>query len=81
VTQWASSLRRRYAGDLIDGYLVQTGIVRREAAIAMTRETSRLAAWNNIFFKCLTLEMWARGMSTAARNAGVHHHPRPLQLT
>jgi len=81
VTQWANSLRKRYANDLIDGYLVQTGVIRREAAQAMTQQTSRLAAWNNVFFKCLTLEMWSRGMSAAARNAAVPHHATSLQLT
>jgi asparagine synthase (glutamine-hydrolysing) len=80
VTQWTTSLRNLYAADLRDGYLVQSGVITPEAAREMTRDTSRLSAWNQAFFKCLTLEMWSRGMMSAAQTARAVARP-VLQLT
>lgn len=69
VTQWTESLRSRYGADLRNGYLVSHGILSPQAAAAMTESASRLTPWNDLFFKALTLEMWARGISGIAEQA------------
>jgi asparagine synthase (glutamine-hydrolysing) len=69
VTLWTSSLRDRYGADLRDGYLVANGILSSKAAVQLTEQNSRITAWNDLFFKALTLEMWARAMAAIADQA------------
>ncbi|MBY0307791.1 MAG: asparagine synthase C-terminal domain-containing protein, partial [Phycisphaerales bacterium] len=69
VTLWTETLRDRYGADLRNGYLVATGVLSQEAAENLTNSTSRLTAWNDLFFKALTLEMWARSMASIATPA------------
>lgn len=69
VTLWTESLRSRYGADLRDGYLVSSGVLTPEAARRLTESSSRLTAWNDLFFKALTLEMWARAMAGIATQA------------
>lgn len=66
VTLWTESLRDRYGTDLRDGYLVSTGVLSPQAARQLAESSSRLTAWNDLFFKALTLEMWARSASSIA---------------
>ncbi|MFT3683439.1 MAG: asparagine synthase (glutamine-hydrolyzing) [Phycisphaerales bacterium] len=69
VTLWTQTLRDRYGDDLRNGYLVSNGIISPEAAEDLTDSTSRLTAWNDLFFKVLTLELWARSMAMIASGA------------
>lgn len=62
VTDWTNALRVRYRSMLETGYLVSSGVLTPEAAMAMSRDTSRLSAWNDLFVKALTLESWSQGM-------------------
>jgi asparagine synthase (glutamine-hydrolysing) len=66
VTLWTQALRDRYGDDLRNGYLVSTGVISPEAAEELTDSASRLTAWNDLFFKALVLEMWARSMAMIA---------------
>ncbi len=69
VTLWTQSLRDRYGADLRNGYLVSTGVLSPRAAAQLTEPASRITAWNDLFFKALTLEMWARAMAGIASQA------------
>lgn len=69
VTLWTESLRSRYGADLREGYLVSSGVLTPEAARRLTESSSRITAWNDLFFKALTLEMWARTMAGIAKQA------------
>ncbi|MDP1662661.1 MAG: asparagine synthase (glutamine-hydrolyzing) [Phycisphaerales bacterium] len=69
VTLWTQSLRDLYGADLRNGYLVENGVLSHQAAARLTEPTSRLTAWNDLFFKALTLEMWARSMDEIATQA------------
>lgn len=66
VTLWTQSLRDRFGADLREGYLVSHGVLSHEAARNLTDTSSRLTAWNDLFFKALTLEMWARSAAMIA---------------
>lgn len=70
VTLWTQTLRDRYGAELRSGYLVSAGVLSPQAVESLTDTTSRLTAWNDLFFKALTLEMWARSMAMIASSGG-----------
>jgi len=80
VTLWTESLRDRYGADLRDGYLVSTGVLSPEAARRLTESASRLTAWNDLFFKTLTLEMWARSAASIASQSTAKQHVQAAQV-
>jgi asparagine synthase (glutamine-hydrolysing) len=62
VRQWSEALYRRYGPLLIDGRLVQLGILRPEVAPALAYEEYHASRPPPLSYKALVLELWVREM-------------------
>lgn len=62
---WMNVLREKYGQSLLDGYLVENGVLKPDAVKKMIKPHSQLTAWPVTLYKALVLEFWARGMSEA----------------
>lgn len=69
---WLNMLGDAYKLSLHDGYLVEHGILDKDATNIMTSSHSRASIWPETLYKCLVLEFWCRAMSQAASK-----HPIP----
>jgi asparagine synthase (glutamine-hydrolysing) len=65
--QWGQALAAAYGDEIIDGYLVQSGIIRPEAATQLRVDLlPRLSGPRPLAGHALGLENWCRQMSAAA---------------
>lgn len=62
VSRWTAALRGRYGRDLVEGCLVQDGVLDRRAAASLVGSANRFGTANDMFIKYLVLEFWLRGM-------------------
>ena len=66
--QWGHALATTYGDQLVDGYLVQSGIIRPEAAIQQRRDLlPRFSGPRPLAGPTLGLENWCRQMSATSR--------------
>jgi asparagine synthase (glutamine-hydrolysing) len=63
MQRWQGRLRRRYGPWLRDGYLVEHGILRPEAAARLSRDEIRDGREATVSRMALTLEAWCRGVA------------------
>lgn len=64
--QWVKVLAERYGPELSDGFLVQQGVLRPEAAQRLSRLISAAGAPLPLALQSLVLEQWCRGMAAAS---------------
>lgn len=69
--QWVKVLADRYGPELGDGFLVEQGVLRPEAARGLSRLVSAAGTPEPLALQSLVLEQWCRGMAAAASNARV----------
>lgn len=84
VRAWMNALRLRHGATLLDGYLVQSGALRGDAAQFVQHERSWLGPWNETGFRLLVLETWCRHFSSvhsAARKNSLLHSSMPDALS
>ncbi|MBC7870969.1 MAG: asparagine synthetase B, partial [Chitinophagaceae bacterium] len=62
IFEWYSALLKAHGANLVDGYLVQKGILTPEAAASLAQGEGLRNGVITLPFKALTLEMWARKM-------------------
>lgn len=67
VSDWVMKLRKKYGKELINGSLVEAGILSAEAAQKMANFSSRFSVAYDMFQKYLVLEFWHRGMQSVAQ--------------
>lgn len=60
---WLEGLLEKYGSTLTNGFLVRQQILHPDAARFLSRQHSRFSAWPELFYKCLILEYWCRGVS------------------
>jgi asparagine synthase (glutamine-hydrolysing) len=63
VYRWQRQLRQRYGPWLRDGYLVEHGILKPEAAARLSRDEIRANPEAIVSRMALTLEAWCRGVA------------------
>lgn len=78
--EWLPALTAAYTHSLEDGYLVGHGILEREAAGWLSDHHPRLSMWPDIFYRCLALEFWCRGVENVASRVDRHRFQRVPQL-
>lgn len=71
--QWSKGILREHGGALIDGVLVEAGVLRNPNKVP--KHVDGLLRSNELAISMLTLEMWARGMRNLERSA-VHRMNR-----
>jgi len=64
VKEWHRALFVNYGEKLIDGYLVQAGVLRREAARILAEGPFALGVVVPLSYKALVLELWCRRFSS-----------------
>jgi asparagine synthase (glutamine-hydrolysing) len=69
VGEWHAALFAAHGDSLRGGYLVQNGVVKREAAAQLARGPFPAGLTSPLSFKALVLEQWCRRMSAEARAA------------
>jgi len=62
IFEWYGALLKAHGANLVDGYLVQKGILTPEAAASLAQGEGLRNGVITLPFKALTLEMWARKM-------------------
>ncbi len=62
VTLWIEAIRRRYASNLPDGYLVAAGVMRPEVAKRLIQSHLRFSPERDLFWKLIELEFWFQSM-------------------
>lgn len=67
VDAWYQSLFGAYGSTLADGFLVDSGILRRDAALALAQGPSPGRAVTLLAFKALVLETWCRQFRAASK--------------
>lgn len=67
VGEWHAALFEAHGDALRGGYLVQSGVLRRECADALARGPFPAGLTSPLSFKALVLEHWCRRMSAEAR--------------
>jgi asparagine synthase (glutamine-hydrolysing) len=67
--QWTRALMAQYGADMLDGTLVDRGIIRRRAAERFRAGFDGLGRPMPLAFPSLVLEQWARGMILLERSA------------
>lgn len=72
--EWLPAMLEMHGPALLDGYLVSNRILDPAAARKMIESHPRFSAWEDIFFKSLTLELWARSMEELASKPD----PKPI---
>lgn len=70
VKDWHRALFATYGANLIDGYLVQAGVLRPEGARVLAAGPFTLGAVVPPSFKALVLEMWCRRFAEACSSGG-----------
>lgn len=76
---WYRALQTTYGADLLEGHLVNTGILTRTAAEYFLKPgASRLSPWFQLRFAAEVLEIWAQEMQKIAEGSASH---RPLATT
>ncbi len=68
---WVNALIQRYGSQLRNGYLVETGVLRPDAAEALVDEGICGFEIMPLVFKALVLETWCRAM---VEHASIHAH-------
>jgi asparagine synthase (glutamine-hydrolysing) len=63
VHQWHNALFARYGQQLVDGYLVETGVLKPQAGQQLSAGYFPNEAVTPLSFKALVLELWCRQMS------------------
>jgi asparagine synthase (glutamine-hydrolysing) len=74
TARWVELIRERYAPHLLDGYLMQHGIIVKKAATAAQKRHPRLSHWNETGFRMIVLEEWCRSMSAVYASASGSSH-------
>ena len=70
VWEWHTEIFKRYGTYLKDGYLVQSGVLSREAGDLLSTGLFPQGAVVPISFKALVLEIWCRRMKTIVEDRG-----------
>jgi asparagine synthase (glutamine-hydrolysing) len=65
VREWHSALFQKYGKSLVDGFLVQEGVLTPERAKVLSTGDFPAGASTPLSFKALVLETWRRGMSAS----------------
>lgn len=69
VQEWHQALFRAYGGYLDGGYLVESGVLTKEAGVILSKGPFPHGAIAPISFKALVLEVWCREMISVAKNS------------
>ncbi len=72
VFEWHRALFEAYGDTLVDGFLVQTGVLQPEAAREYASGPSPPGISTPMSFKALVLELWCRDLENAASTMSVH---------
>ena len=64
--EWHDAIFAAYGDSLIDGYLVQSGVLSRESGLRLAQGEFPAEATTPLSFKALVLEQWCRQMSECA---------------
>lgn len=64
VLRWTRTLQDKYSKNLVDGYLVASGLLSARAAHRFTTAKSSFSPWLGLCYSMLVLEWWCRKMSS-----------------